>query len=170
MDNTDLTGPLATLQTTQFDKADFRNMMLTINETGADRALSRETFDTIFDKWWPELKSQVEAILSKEKKQLKGDIRSDRDILEEILLLSRTASRASKHGETDIIQIGLIEDLIDTCQASLGIYSTDADFGGTVEKLIRATRYLVSRSLRMKELFEVKVDALQEEFDDIVPF
>ncbi|WP_161594630.1 hypothetical protein [Marimonas lutisalis] len=64
MENTDLSGPLTTFQTTSFEKSDFRKLMSAINDAGEDRKLDAETFSNVFEMWWPKLETKISKILS----------------------------------------------------------------------------------------------------------
>lgn len=90
VDSTNITGPLTCFQATKFEKADFKKLLQTINNTGGDLKLKPNTLDDVFEMWWPKLEERIKAILSSEEKKDKKDKkRSERDILEEILELTR---------------------------------------------------------------------------------
>lgn len=94
--NTDLAGPLKQFQTTEFNKEDFRKLVTVINNEMEENRLTPKVLDSVFEKWWPELETKVTAILA----ELDGDsqepIRSDRDLMEEILELSRMTMRSAR--------------------------------------------------------------------------
>ncbi|MBO0930000.1 toll/interleukin-1 receptor domain-containing protein [Fibrella aquatilis] len=91
LSNSDLTGPLATFQTTIFVKDEFKKLMQTINNQLGDNVLADNTFQELFDTFFPKLESDVSSILSKTNalKISPSPVRSDRDILDEILELTR---------------------------------------------------------------------------------
>jgi hypothetical protein len=89
--NTDLAGPLKQFQTTEFSKSDFRKLITVINGHMGDNRLPPKTLDTVFDKWWPELEQQISGILSEDAPN-EEPVRSERELLVEILELSRAAS------------------------------------------------------------------------------
>ncbi len=97
VDNPDLTGPLSTFQTTKFNKNDIRQLMLNVNGQCGDNKLSEKVFDEVFNVFWPRLEEKIEKILIKQGKttnNIDSSIkRPDREILEEILELSRMNSR-----------------------------------------------------------------------------
>lgn len=86
--NTDVSGPLKQFQTTEFEKHDMLKLLNTINQL-TDAKLPQKNLETTFEKWWPDLNTRIESILSQEDKPQKP-IRNDRDILEEILTLNRS--------------------------------------------------------------------------------
>jgi len=85
---TELTGPLAQFQVTVANEEDTCKLLRTINKALGENARSAEQLDKAFTKWWPELKTAIDAIpkTSSPAKQL----RSDRDLLEEMLSLIRS--------------------------------------------------------------------------------
>ena len=97
VDTTDLTGPLTLFQNTKFCKKDFKKLVQTINGAGGDSKLEESVLDDVFTMWWPRLEKQVAQILSEHKTDTPGDHRTERDILEEILELSRLAARRRGH-------------------------------------------------------------------------
>jgi len=89
IDSTDLKGPLTTFQTTRFDKNDFKKLVKTINNTGGDSKLEDTVLDQVFEMWWDKLKSQIDEIIANHKNNNEPEHRTERDILEEILELTR---------------------------------------------------------------------------------
>ena len=92
--NTDLAGPLKQFQTTEFEKGDIHRLLGVINGRSGENKLPQKTLDTVFEKWWPDLEGKVNQILAEVGKP-EEPIRSDRELLEEILQLSRVTSRSS---------------------------------------------------------------------------
>lgn len=92
---TDVKEPLATFQHTMFQKDDIRKLLKTINDTveiSGERALSESRLDEAFETYWPKLEEPLNEIVAQQSKDSgnnSGDIRSDREILEEILEIVR---------------------------------------------------------------------------------
>lgn len=91
--NTDLTGPLEQFQTTEFEKEDFRKLISVINAKLGDNKLPATVLDSVFEKWWPELEAEVNKILGELEEGSSEPVRSERELLVEILGLSRSAER-----------------------------------------------------------------------------
>lgn len=91
LNNSDLTGPLATFQTTIFNKIEFKKLMLMINSQSDINKLSDNVFEDVFETYYPRLEEKINSILNSNKqKPLKEALkRTDRDIIEEILELTR---------------------------------------------------------------------------------
>ncbi len=106
--NNDLAGPLKQFQTTEFAKDDMHRLLSLINKRLGEDKLPQKTLDTVFKKWWPDLEGKINEILAKV-----GDpetpLRSDRDLLEEILQLSRAGARIRRDSG---LPIGLIPRLL----------------------------------------------------------
>jgi hypothetical protein len=88
VDKTDVEPPLSTFQATSFTKAEIRQLLATINRAAKDASLSEKDVDAVFEKWWPDLAQEVSAIAAKQPSS-GAQIRSEKDLVEENLLLTR---------------------------------------------------------------------------------
>lgn len=114
LDSADLTGPLTSFQATKFDKTDFKKLLITINNTGGDSKLESAVLNDVFEMWWPKLESKVNDILKSHTVSATDNIRSDREILEEVLELARVSSkRTIRRGD---ISRHFVHRLLDTLQ------------------------------------------------------
>lgn len=113
LDAAEIKGPLTSFQATRFVHEDFKRLVSTINITAGEAKLETPVLDRVFDMWWPRLADQVTEILKTHGKGTKAERRSDRDILEEVLQLSRMNSeRAHRPSRLNPrIMIELIENL-----------------------------------------------------------
>jgi hypothetical protein len=97
LDNTDLTGPLSTFQTTKFTQDDIKQLMSNINSQCGDNKLIEKVFNEVFKVFWPHLEEKINNVITKHietsKDGEKSIKRPDREILEEILELTRLNSR-----------------------------------------------------------------------------
>ncbi|WP_269618334.1 TIR domain-containing protein [Zhongshania sp. BJYM1] len=87
---TEVKGPLVQFQCSVFGKSEIFKLLRSINNELEDTKLEEKTLTSVFEVFWPKLNQQIEAILnlpeSPEEPETK---RTDRDILEEVLRLSR---------------------------------------------------------------------------------
>jgi hypothetical protein len=90
--NADLSGPLKQFQTTEFSKPEVHKLISAINTRLGKHKLPPKSLESAFNKWWPELEQNIQAVLNEEQ-QSNEPIRSERDLLEEILELSRSAAK-----------------------------------------------------------------------------
>ena len=87
----DIVGPLAQFQATRANKDDTKRLVQTINQALGDEALQEAVLDRTFEVWWPELEGQLGGIsLGGEEDEPR---RSERQILEELLELTRAIQR-----------------------------------------------------------------------------
>lgn len=86
---TDLSGPLAQFQAARFDRTDVRRMLSVINDQLGEVSLEETVLSAVFEKWWPDLESRISAIEPVAKPMVGGAVRSDRELLEEVLSLVR---------------------------------------------------------------------------------
>ena len=85
----DIQGPLVQFQAGKFSKDELRKVVKMINSEVGENSLDSGVLDNVFDKWWPELEAKIESALETAKTSNKKDLRSDRDLLEEVLTLTR---------------------------------------------------------------------------------
>jgi hypothetical protein len=100
IESTDLKGPLPQFQHCNFEKSDIKRLMQTINSELGQAGLPSESFNQVFDMWWPRLEEDVRKELERFATQKPEEVRSERDILEEVLQLTRMTSR--KRSSADI--------------------------------------------------------------------
>ena len=99
LEPSDFSGPLNQFQLTKFNKEEIYNLVKSMNKQLKENSLSEKTLESVFEMWWPSLKNEINIILKKYRDESKPEIRSDRDILEEILSLSRINAKSSKEKE-----------------------------------------------------------------------
>jgi hypothetical protein len=83
----DLAGPLSMFQATKADKEETRQLVHTINTCLAERTIDRDAMDEAFEVWWPRLEKALKGVSTV--RTCQQPIRSDRELLEEILGLAR---------------------------------------------------------------------------------
>lgn len=112
----DIQGPLVQFQAAKFSKGEMKKVTKMINLELGENALSSEVFENVFEMWWPILNERIETEISNAKKTKKvdGDIREERDILEEILSLTRNISliREKVNDRNSALHPDVVEDLI----------------------------------------------------------
>jgi hypothetical protein len=159
---TDVKDPLAQFQASKFEKNEIKKVVKMINSELGDGSLSSEVFDSVFEMWWPPLKEKVEEILANVPEPQREDVRSERDLLEEILALSRSSNRAARTLRVPPeVHPGAIEDLVSSfCSLTekISISESSEIFQKELNKLSRVTKYL------LRKFGEDKHRALSEEF------
>ncbi|HUU10570.1 MAG TPA: hypothetical protein VM431_08540 [Phycisphaerae bacterium] len=142
LDAADVKGPLTSFQATKFVRDDFKRLVSTINSTAGEAKLETSVLESVFDKWWPELEEQVAEILGTHEKGAERERRPERDILEEILELTRMnaerAHRSSRIGPRAMME--LLDNLTEL------LYFTAREHGDVgvpmVRRMDRAIRHL----------------------------
>lgn len=92
IDSSDLSGPLTGFQDTKFNKVDFKKLIESINKEGGDSKLDSKILDKVFDMWWDRLENSVNRIMEGNSDSEEAPARPDRELLEEILELTRLKS------------------------------------------------------------------------------
>lgn len=175
IDAADVSGPLSTFQATEFRKSEFKKMMASINESGGEAKLTGETFDRVFDMWWPHLEKSVNKILEAQRGE-KADLRSDREILEEVLLLTRSAARhpimprPSKGRDMNFLPDPAVREMLDITELLMNIYATEAH--PELHKPLFLQLELIDRlavDVPTSEFAE-RISFLRRKFSDVIPF
>jgi hypothetical protein len=90
----DVKQPLGHFQATTFNNTDVKRMIRTLNDNLEGSKLKSETLDKLFATLWPELEANIiKAINESTEVKSKEKIRSEREILEEVLELTRAMTR-----------------------------------------------------------------------------
>lgn len=90
LETTDLKGPLVQFQAAKFNKKEIREMLTMVNKELVENALETKVLDSVFEKWWPDLEQRVESLFSRSSESAPKTIRNDRELLEEILAITRS--------------------------------------------------------------------------------
>jgi TIR domain len=93
VDNAELEGPLKHFQATSFSEQGVRELIGTMNASLKSDRLREDILDRAFDKWWPQLDTSIRKIKERhaEAEKAPAATRTERDLLEDILELSRIA-------------------------------------------------------------------------------
>ena len=87
---TDVKGPLAQFQAARFERSEILRTVKMINsKLEDDNRLPDPVLGSVFEKWWPDLERGVTRCTSNQPDRNLGEARSERDILEEVLALTR---------------------------------------------------------------------------------
>jgi hypothetical protein len=91
LEKSDLEGPLVQFQAISFSYDEMQKMLFVINNALGESKLDDVVLRDVFDMWWPNLEKKVELIINHQNSPSdeKENIRSDRDILEEVLGILR---------------------------------------------------------------------------------
>ena len=89
-------APFSQFQLTKLEQADFLKLLLAINRAVKEKPLNEETLKRSFAIWWPQFEKKAKiALESVPKRHVPKIQRTDREILEEVLVLVRTQAMAS---------------------------------------------------------------------------
>lgn len=108
---TELTDPLSHFQTSVANEEDTYKLLQTINKALGGKALSEEQLSRAFAKWWPELKKDLARIPAA--KDTSEPLRNDRELLEEVLSLTRFVAKREPIQDVEISQ-DIVEFMIET--------------------------------------------------------
>jgi hypothetical protein len=95
MEASDIQGPLVQFQAAKFDKLEVKRAVKMMNGLLTE-SLAIDVLDSVFDMWWPKLEKEVTDILGKQGTAKPSALRSERQLIEEILDLVRASSIKAK--------------------------------------------------------------------------
>jgi lambda repressor-like predicted transcriptional regulator len=95
MEPTDVKGPLVQFQAAKFSKEEMTRVIKTLNAECGEAALQPETLSDVVEMWCPKLEEEIAARLESPAEAGEAARRSDRDLLEEVLELTRRVAMDS---------------------------------------------------------------------------
>jgi TIR domain len=110
LEPSDIEGPLTSFQGTRFRREDFKRLVITINSAAGDSGLEPQVLDDVFNMWWPKLEDEITKIIQSSDQVAKEELRTDRDILKELLELARMNSSSGLVQDMAIIKRELLRD------------------------------------------------------------
>lgn len=154
VDSSEITGPLTCFQATKFDKSDFKKLIKTINNTGEELKLEPAILETVFDMWWPKLEERINTIIHNHKGEPHREDRTDRELLEEVLDLTRIyVKQASLKPLNHDIRHALIQ-LLDAIK-HLQLYSINKnEFEPIIQQQIYPAMEILCMELGVPSLFK----------------
>jgi hypothetical protein len=142
---TDLEGPLVQFQAVRFEKMEIKKLVKMINTELGDMGLTSDVLDSVFEMWWPKLDERIKTIMEKLINPDARSKRSERELLEEILLTVK-----------DLLMNYV--QLVEVCSDS----SEYSEVNSALKRLFRPIRYIFSRSIFGDENDQELVEALEQ--------
>jgi hypothetical protein len=99
----DIKGPLDQFNGAEFNEDKIKHVFRMINRELGDDSMDDLTFNKVFYKNWPDLKNEIEAEFDIVDSKKDKNIRSEKDLLEEILELSRNTVAAMGLGSSQVL-------------------------------------------------------------------
>lgn len=156
VDTADLKGPLLQFQAAVFGKDEVRRLLKTINSVLGEAALEASVLETVFEKWWPDLEERILDALKEQQQENRIVLRTDRDVLEEILERVRTITLEERHNEYPALGVGF--NTVDT----LGLKANTTNklkalhILYIVELIQKTEQELLMMNISRKSLYEIK--------------
>jgi TIR domain-containing protein len=108
----DLTGPLAQFHAEKLDQSGIRKIVSAINNKLGDNRLSDTLFEKTLEKWWPDLEQHIflaHKLLGEDAKGAnQPPLRETRDMVEEVLMLTREIARGQNSHHVTIPGVGSV--------------------------------------------------------------
>jgi hypothetical protein len=149
MEPTDVKGPLVQFQAAQFSKEEMKRVVKMMNTELSETALPPDVLDNVFEMWWPKLEEQVQKVLEGRDQSAGEARRSDRDLLEEVVALTRRLSTERErrvdfdHPAWDDLFMGIIE-LVRVVRT----HPPDQGTLNAIRRLMRPMEFIARREVR----------------------
>jgi hypothetical protein len=148
----DVKGPLTSFQGTRFVQEDFKRLFVAINGAAGESRLETPVLEAVFDMWWPKLEKEITEILKSNSNVTKKERRSERDILEELLELTRMNS--SRIGRPRLAEHAVVELIESMEELKFFLRHENEEIGMRIlDRLDRPLRHLCME-VGMPELYE----------------
>ena len=182
---TDLAGPMAQFQATEFEKDDFRRLIAVFNDRLGDHKLPEKNINAVFEKFWPDIKQNIDRELVANVSD-DSPIRTTEEMLDEILRLVRRPKTT-----VAVVAERVVDDLLTSYialhneqAAKSGGYQSTLD---SLRRMQKPLEYIIRRHARqmmktelvrtfsnltyqVEEKEETNVLPVVDDFDDDIPF
>jgi len=155
----DIQGPLVQFQAAKFSRSEMKKVVKMINSELGESALSVDVIDSVFDMWWLKLEGQIKEAEEKAKVNNSIDLRSERDLIEEVLSLTRELSINRRFERERGLHPRAIEDLVTNVERlTEAIFENGyIELAEYIRELHRPIEYFIEESMRddgmQKELY-----------------
>lgn len=156
----DIQGPLVQFQAAKFSKAEMKKVVKMINSELNELSLSVDVIDSVFEMWWPRLEAQIKEAEEKAKSTGNKDLRSERDLIEEVLSLTRELSINRRFERERPVNPRIFDDLISSVERLTEVVYSNGNIEllDYIRDLQRPLEYLLEESINShpsirKELF-----------------
>lgn len=149
MEPTDVKGPLVQFQAAQFSKDEIKRVVKMMNGELGDAALASDVLDGVLEMWWQRLETEVNGLLDTDAGEDSEARRSDRELLEEVLGLTRRLVTTDREHRS--VHPAAFEDLL-MCvldlAALLRTRSADEESATAIRRLMGPLNYILREDLR----------------------
>ncbi len=149
MEPTDVKGPLVQFQAAQFSRDEMKRVIKMMNAELAEAALPPDVLDNVFEMWWPTLEDQVGKELEGGDATDDEARRSERDLLEEVLALTRRL--ASDRERRPDLDHPAWDDLFTRVMELARLTRArmpDDETSDAIRRLMRPLEYIAHREMR----------------------
>lgn len=144
LEPTDLTGPLVQFQAARFEESEIKRVVQMINLELGDAKLQSDVLDSVFEMWWKRLAEQVRLVLDAAV-PTDSEVRTERQLLEEILTLTRGLSRRVGTGDVNPAALKDLQGGVVALVRALSTEEPTAEAAAAVGLVERPMEYFTRR-------------------------
>ncbi len=108
-------------------------------------SLASDVLDNVFEMWWTKLEEQISKAVEKSRNGNKSELRSDRELIEEVLSLTRGFSIDRRRKSKGSIHPDAIEDLLHTMESlvNLKVFEDNPEGLELFERFYRPIEHII---------------------------
>ncbi len=144
----DLKGPLAQFQASKYNQEEIEKLVKSLNSVCEEIVVDNSVLKDIFNKFWPDLDSEINSVIGKYKGRIEIPKREESDIINEILDSVRFIMRNSGNSTSGEINLNAFKDLYQIYNKIIDSYNL-GDFeslGFLLDELQPPLSYLSSKT------------------------
>jgi hypothetical protein len=168
MKSTDLKGPLSQFQGVETNKEGMKSLILSLNRALPDKdRMTDEQAGKTFETWWPELEKRIKEIPVEAVVSAMEPARSDRQLLEEILEISRRLGGTGEFKEPPTISEMITvlvkqREMLDRKESGIQAAEVAAERGlSDSDPYLLSIREAMSDTWHEQELYDGAIKALK---------
>jgi hypothetical protein len=169
MESTDVKGPLVQFQAAQFSKEEMKRVVKMMNGELAEADPPPDVLDSVFEMWWPKLEEEVARELKGGAESDDEARRSERDLLEEVLALTRRLASDRErrmefdHPVWDDLLMGVVE-----LARIIRARTPDKETTKAIRRLRKPLEYISHREMRGPRRFGINARHIMVQLEDLL--
>ena len=148
MEPTDVKGPLVQFQAAKFSNEEMKRVMKAINAELGDATLVPDVLNDVFEMWWPRLEEKVAIQINTTEHVFGQARRNERDLLEEVLSLTRSLVLNRSRTPFDASRPAFREMILSTARLAKIVFAKppDTETYTAAHRCVMTLRYVFQRA------------------------
>ena len=142
-----------------------RRVVGMMNKHSGDRKISEDMLSSSFEAMWPKLEAAIEDVLSKPGAPAPSRARTDRELLEEILNLTRARARSAPSPRSRVSRLAVrdLKESLDALSAKIASEGLDHVIADELALLRRVADYLTGIAEPRNGVREISLSPIHDQ-------